>query len=129
MRETMFKYLVVGTVGYLINIGLLASLTRGLGANPYLAVGVAYIANTVWNYVLIRTWVFRSTHNAVAGEVVRFLVVAGVLLVWNFCTFHVLYAVAGLPGEIANTMSIILGLPLGYALNRSWAFARRREVP
>ena len=121
--STAVRYLFTGTFGYLVNLVVLAGLVRGMGVDPYVAVGAAYVANTLFNYSLNRIWTFQSTSNDVRGEFARFMVVAVLLLVVNFATFHLFYGVFGLVEELAQTISILIGLPLGFTINRAWAFA------
>lgn len=117
------KYVVVGGIGYLVNlVAFVAGMHAGL--DEYAALAPAFLANTVSNFELNRRWTFSSRGDA-CGQLGRFCVVAAVLLGTNYTTFHLFFSLLGLSSVAAQTLSIIVGVPIGFGLNRVWTFAPR----
>lgn len=123
------RYVITGGFGYLLNLVVLLGLIRLAGVDEYAALFPAYVANTASNFLLNRHWTFGAGTRSAAGDLMRYVVVAIVLLFWNYLTFFVFFSLVGLPDAIAQTCSILLGLPVGFTLNRRWAFAAAPSPP
>lgn len=121
MALDQVRYVLTGGVGYLVNLVAFASLIHVVGVSPYTALVAAFILNTTSNFMLNAFWTFQS-RAPLATSLVRYGVVAVGLLVMNYASFHVLFAWVGLPSVPAQGLAIVIGLPVGFAASRAWAF-------
>lgn len=117
------RYLVIGGAGYLFALAVYA-LELALGVPAYPAVAVVFVANGLFNFVLMRAWAFPSSGRHVRSEFGRFCVVAGASLIVNYSSFALLYSVLGVPALIAQGLAILIAAPVGFLANRRWSFGR-----
>lgn len=124
LRIEVVRYGIAGTIGYVVNLVVLLGLVRIAGVDEYTALFPAFVANTVSNFLFIRYWTFGGAADRhVQADALRYLVVVGVLLAFNYLTFYIYFTVFGLNDATSQTLSILCGLPVGFTLNRRWAFA------
>lgn len=116
------RYVVVGGFGYAVNLVVFAVAVRLVGLDEYVALAPAFVLNTLSNFLLNRWWTFGS-RAPLGAELGRFTAVAALLLVTNYTTFHVFFSVLGLPDIAAQALAIVVGLPIGFTINRLWTFA------
>jgi putative flippase GtrA len=115
------RYGMVAVCGYLLAI-LLYSGELELGITPYLALGIAFVLNGLFNFALIRTWAFPPSGRTATSDLVRFCVAAGVSLVVNYSSFAVLYSGIGLGAEASQRIAILIAAPVTFMVNRLWSF-------
>lgn len=125
-NSRLVRYVMVGGIGYFVNLATFWIAIELLSINPYVALIGAFVTNTANNFLLNRWWTFDGgTEGAALGDFWRFMVVAFACLGWNYFTFFMLYSVAGIPEIPAQAIAVILGIPVGYIGSRSFAFAAR----
>ncbi len=79
----LWRFLSVGLLGVGINFGTTWLLKERVRCPKYLANSLGFAIAVVVNYLLNRVWTFQSTDEGIAGQALRFAMVAAVGLVLN----------------------------------------------
>jgi putative flippase GtrA len=117
----LVRYGLVVGCGYLLAIAFYAG-ELAVGVGPYPALGVAFVLNGLFNFVLIRLWAFPPSGRSARSDLSRFAVVAAVSFGVNYASFAALYSAAGLAATTAQRLAIIIAAPVTFLLNRAWSF-------
>jgi putative flippase GtrA len=115
------RYLLVGGLGALTHLGVLAVCVEQLGQNPIVGTSAGFICALLLQYTLNHRWTFRSTRSH-ASSLWRYVIVSlsGFALNTGLMAalinyLHVWYFTAQL--------SVIIVAPISnFILNRYWAF-------
>jgi putative flippase GtrA len=115
------KFLIVGTFGYLLNLGSYAGLA---------AIGVAYVAGSIlayfiannFNYVGNRYFTFRLDHRGFWGAYVRYMLVGALVAGLNVGILALLVEAGGLDSRIGLAISLLLITPVAFVLFKRWTF-------
>jgi putative flippase GtrA len=114
------RYLAVGVISYLVDLGLLALCYSLLGAPLWLATSVGFWTSFALNFALNRSLTFRSR-----GSPVRQLVKYSLLVAINYGASLVLVAVAesiGIGYAVGKTVSVGVMVVVNYLAYRYWVF-------
>jgi putative flippase GtrA len=120
------KFNLVGMVGMVVQLGLLALFNRWAGGH-YLyasaaALEVTLLHNFVWH--LRYTWRDRRNHTARLGQLARFHLSNGMVsLVGNLALMRVLVEGARMPVIAANGIAILCCSLVNFCLGNEWVFA------
>ena len=119
----LVQFLVVGGIGYLVNLGVYTALVHGADMHYIGAAALSFVVAVTNNYLLNRLWTFRRSRGNAARQGVRFFVVALVSLGGNLLILRGL--VAGDLGKVtAQAIAIVLVTPLNFVGNKLWSFRR-----
>jgi putative flippase GtrA len=124
MLPEMLKFLVVGGLGTVIDLGGAALLHSEYHVEPLAAKAISVTLATVFTYIGSRFWTFRERENqAVHREAVLFFVLNVVgLLIAEAIIGLVIYAM-GLRGPLAYNAASFIGTGLG-TIFRFWAYRK-----
>jgi putative flippase GtrA len=117
----LVRYGIVALCGYALAIVLYAG-ELAIDIPPYVALGVAFVINGIFNFSLIRVWAFPPSGRGIRHDLARFCVVAAASFVVNYASFAVLYSAVGLRAEDAQRLSILIAAPVTFLANRLWSF-------
>ncbi len=117
------KYLVVGAIGYIVNLGVYSLLLNLANLNYLLAAIGAFTVAVSNNYLLNRYWTFRDERGHFAYQGMRFLLVSIVSLGANLLVLHLLVE-AGWGKIVSQAAAVVLVTPLNFVGNRFWSFRR-----
>lgn len=133
--ERFFKFLVVGTIGFIVDFGTLTFLVEVMGFVPVVANTISFSAAVVSNFTLNRYWTYpdsRSKRRRI--QVLQFGVVSivglainnGILLLLE-PPFDVLLHAVGVPSTIggyipAKMVGTIVVLFWNFFINRYWTY-------
>jgi putative flippase GtrA len=120
----LLRYGIVVGSGYLVAIALYTG-ELSVGVPPYLALGVAFVINGLYNFALIRVWAFPPSGRGVRRDLARFSVVAALSFVVNYASFAVLYSGIGLIATTSQRIAIVIAAPVTFLASRTWAFRSR----
>lgn len=120
----LLRYGIVAGLGYLLAVALYAG-ELDLGVPAYPALGVAFVLNGLFNFVLIRAWAFPPSGRNAGSDLARFCAVAALSLVVNYSSFAVLYSLVHLHATTAQPLAILIAAPVTFFANRFWSFQRR----
>jgi putative flippase GtrA len=115
------RYGIVALCGYALAI-VLYSGELAIAVPPYVALGVAFVINGIFNFSLIRVWAFPPSGRSARNDLGRFCVVAAASFVVNYASFAVLYSAVGLRPAVAQRLSILIAAPVTFLANRLWSF-------
>lgn len=123
----LVRYGAIAGSGYLLAIGLY-SLELKIGIAPYLGLGVAFILNGLYNFALMRRWVFPPSGRRVHIDLSRFCAVATSSFVVNYASFAALYSGLGVGAETSQRLGALIAAPVTFLANRVWGFRAEAEV-
>lgn len=133
--ERFFKFLVVGTIGFAVDFGLLTFLVEIVGLEPVVANTFSFSAAVVSNFTLNRYWTYpdsRSKRRRI--QLLQFGMVSIIGLVINNLILFLLqhpfdvllraaHAPAGLGGYIpAKMVATVVVLFWNFFINRFWTY-------
>lgn len=117
----LFKFCVVGAIGYAVNLGVYATLVHVASVNYLVAAVCSFTVAVANNYAWNRLWTFRQERGHVVLQGARFLVVSLAALGANLVVLAILVA-AGLPKVPAQAVAIVLVTPVSFLGNKLWSF-------
>lgn len=124
------RFCVVGTIGFVVDAGVLQALVSGAGANPYMGRVASFLAAASATWWLNRRYTFAVEHAPTHAEWMRyvaFMVLGAVtnygayaltITVWDFARAHLWVGVA---------IGSVAGLGINYMTSRVLVFDNRRE--
>lgn len=124
----LVRYGAVVGCGYILAVGFYSG-ELAVGIPPYGGFGIAFVLNGLFNFSLLRRWVFAPSGRTVWIDLVRFSVVAAASFVVNYGTFACLYSVAGIGAATAQRAAIVIAAPVTFLANRMWSFRAHRPAP
>lgn len=117
----LFRYGAVAASGYVLAI-VFYSLEIDIGIAPYLGLGVAFVLNGLYNFALMRRFVFPPSGRRVHVDLSRFTVVAAGSFVVNYACFAMLYSAIGIDSRNSQRIAILVAAPVTFLANRVWGF-------
>jgi putative flippase GtrA len=121
--EQLFKFCVVGAVGYVVNLAVYTALLRGLDVHYIPAAICSFVVAVANNYTWNRHWTFSAQKGHYGYQGARFLVVSTLALLANLGVLQ-LYVDAGLDKVLAQAIAIVLVTPVNFVGNKLWSFGR-----
>lgn len=119
----LLRYGAIAASGYLLAIALY-SAEIDAGVAPYLGLGIAFVINGLYNFALMRRWVFPPSGRRAHHDLARFCVVAAGSFLVNYASFAVLYSAIGLSAQTSQRLAILIAAPVTFIANRLWGFRR-----
>ncbi len=119
----LFKFGVVGGVGYLINLVVFTLLTHGLGVHYMIAAVGAFCVAVTNNFVLNRYWTFSPGESHPAFQAARFFAVSIGALIVNIAVLKALVGGASMDAVAAQAIAVAVAMPLNFLGNKLWTFA------
>ena len=120
-RKSFPLYVVAGIVAtashYLVTVGLVELLA----VRALVATSVGFACGAVVKYFLNYFLAFESEERH-SVAVPRFAAMLGMLFLCNAAIFWLLNDPAGLHYMVAQVITTVLLVPLGYVINRLWVF-------
>jgi dolichol-phosphate mannosyltransferase len=122
--EQLVKFCAVGSIGYIVNLGVYALLLKGFGVHYIPAAMCSFLVAVTNNYTWNRVWTFRAERGHVAYQGMRFLVVSTLALGANLIVLQLLVD-AGVGKLAAQAIAIVLVTPVNFVGNKLWSFGPR----
>jgi putative flippase GtrA len=82
-------FVVVGSIGFVVDAGLTVLIAKGLGLSPFLARPPAVVAATIATFLLNRAFTFRSGRGRRASAFLRYCLVAASGQALNYAVYAV----------------------------------------
>jgi putative flippase GtrA len=127
VRRQFLRYGIVAGLGYLLAISSYSG-ELAVGVAPYVALGIAFVLNGLFNFAMLRIWAFPPTGRSAQSDLLRFCLVAAGSFLANYATFAVLYSAIGLAATTAQRVGILVAAPVTFLGNRAWSFRNRDQV-
>ena len=122
--QQLGKFLVVGALGYAINLAVYTALIHW-GVHFLAAAGCSFLVAVSSNYWCNRHWTFRAHRGHVGVQGMRFLIVSVVCLGANLVVLDLLVR-AGTSKVLGQAIAIVLVTPLNFIGNKLWSFRRKK---
>lgn len=117
----LFKFGLVGGVGYLINLAVFALLT-GFGVHHVIAAIGAFCIAVTNNFVMNRYWTFGPGEGPAHFQAARFFTVSLASLGLNIAVLELLIS-NHLTGELAaQAIAVAVAMPFNFLGNKLWTF-------
>lgn len=122
------RYAVLSVISFVGNLGLVYTLHEWAGLSPYLAVPIAMVCMTLFNFFTIRTVVFTDSRRGIATEFAGFITSIAAFRGAEYAGFallHGLLTVAYLPA-----VAVVLAVSAGckFLFLRSVVFAGPKSI-
>lgn len=127
LLRQLVRYGIVAGSGYLLAIAFYSG-ELAVGIAPYLGLGIAFVLNGLYNFVLIRRWAFPPSGRTARSDLSRFCLVAALSFLVNYASFAILYSAIGLHAAIAQRLAILIAAPVTFLANRLWSFRARKPA-
>lgn len=129
MRQLLL-FGVAGTLGFLVDAGVVSLLVNVLDWNPYLARLVSFLCAVATTFVFNRAYTFAATDasGTLAQQAGRYLLAMTGGFVVNYGAYAVLVHYVALAREwpvIGVAVGSVLGLVVNFVSSRYWVFKRR----
>ncbi len=95
----LFKFGVIGAVGYVINIIVFAALTQGLDVHHIQAAIAAFVVAVTNNFLWNRHWTFQASEGHAGFQAARFLTVSLIALGANLLVLQLLVTALDAAGD------------------------------
>jgi putative flippase GtrA len=118
------KFVLVGTAGYFINLGVFSALYAGGMAYLPASIISYFVANTAM-YLGNRYFTFRLGHEGFWGTYVRYLVTGAVVGGLNVGILAALVEGTGIDPRLGQAISLLLITPVAFVLFKRWTFRIR----
>lgn len=122
------KFNLVGALGMVVQLALLALFDRWTGGHYLVATAAAIELTLLHNFVwhLHYTWRDRRDNSALLAQLIRFHLSNGLVsMLGNLALMPVLVQEARIPLLISNTIAILCCSIVNFCLGDNWAFAVR----
>ena len=115
------KFCVVGTSGYLINLGVYVALLKGAGLHYLPAAACSFVVAVSNNYFWNRQWTFRHRRGHLYHQGVRFFLVSLGGLGLNLGLLRALVAL-GSGKIVGQALAVACVMPFTFSANKLWSF-------
>ena len=133
VRESQFlRFCVVGTVGFVVDAGLLYALMRGAGADPYSGRVASFLVAASVTWALNRSFTFRSVASGAQANLRRqwseYVTLTAVGAAINYGVYVLCLLNSPLMRAIptlAVAVGAVVALAFNYLASKNLIFARR----
>jgi len=123
--DEFFKFGIVGTLGAIINLGVLYILTEFVGVYYILSAVFAFIIAVTSNFFLNKIWTFREkVHDKTARKYVQFFSVAVFALGVNLAILYSLTEFIGLWYMFSELIAKVIVFFINFVGNKIWTFKK-----
>ena len=120
--EQLIKFSLVGSSGYVVNLGIFAVSTQTLSINYRIAAVIAFCFAVTNNFLINRHWTFQA-HDGHAGfQAARFFIVSLIGLLINLVLLEIFVSSFGISEVLAQAIAIVIATPLSFVGNKLWSF-------
>ncbi len=124
--DEFFKFGIVGTLGAIINLGVLYALTEFAGLYYILSAVFAFIIAVTSNFFLNKIWTFKEkVKHKTAKKYVQFFSVALFALGVNLAILYSLTEFIGLWYMFSELIAKVMVFLINFAGNKLWTFKRK----
>jgi putative flippase GtrA len=121
LRLALGRYVVVGLIGYGVQLGSFSVLVLALGVGHVPAAIVAGVLALVSNFVLNRTWTFGAGGADLGRHVRMYVAVVAVFFAAQIAVLSLLVAL-DVPKVLAEALSVIAVVPANFVAQRRLVF-------
>lgn len=116
------RFLIVGSSGFVVNVGTFAVLLRAFAADYRLAAVAGFVLSLINNFYWNRLWTFDARSGARRSQAMRFVLVFVSASSVNFVLLGLLVGEAGLAKVVSEIIASGAVAPGSFLANRLWVF-------
>jgi putative flippase GtrA len=121
IRREAGRYVVVGVLGYGVQLGTFAVLVHALAVPYGIAAVIAGLLALVNNFLLNRHWTFEVAAGSVSRQATSYGVISAVFFAAQLAVLHAL-VLTGVPKVLAEAVSVVVVVPANFVTQRRIAF-------
>jgi putative flippase GtrA len=121
-HKQAFRFLCVGTSGYVVNTITFAICIHVLSIWDTAAFVIAFLAGTTNNFWWNRNWTFDAKHHHIGKQGVRFLIVSAFVAACAFGVYQLLSHSTGMEKVLAEALAYVIVTPLSFVVQKLWSF-------
>jgi dolichol-phosphate mannosyltransferase len=118
----LIRFATVGATGYVVNLAVFAGSLHLIGIDYRVSAVLAYIVSVLNNFFLNRHWTFRARHGHPMHQGLRFFAVSLVTFGFSYLVLLTLVSGAGVHKDLAQAISVAVGMPLNFVGQKLWSF-------
>ena len=122
LKPEVFKFLVVGSSGTVVNLGLTFVFKEKVGLDPVVANGIGFVVSVFNNYVWNSLWTFGQKRTVTALG--RYLVVSSFTLGINLGLVYLLTKKLGVWYLASAAVGIVAAVAINYLFSRKWVWSK-----
>ncbi len=128
-NKEVFKFMAVGVLNTLLDLGGYLLLTRflGFGSIPTAAKFFSFMLGTISSLFLNRAWTFGMKEALTWREVLRFYTVVSLSITLNVSAMYFFVHVLGLYDLVALVATTVITFGANYVLSKFWVFKKTTE--
>jgi putative flippase GtrA len=124
----LVRFGVVGSYGYVVNIGVFAACVHLLGIDYRVSAVIAFLVAVCNGFWLNRHWTFGAIDGHPGVQAARFFAVYAVMFVTAYVLLIALVDGAGLPKVLAQAIANGCVAPLSFVGQKLWCFRAQPEL-
>jgi len=121
LRRQAVRYVVVGILGYCVQIGSFAVLRHAAGLPAVIAAILAGLLALAHNFLWSRYWTFGARAADMRRQALFFSVISAVFFAAQIVILRVLIDL-GVPDVAAEAASVVLVVPMNFIAQRTLTF-------
>jgi len=118
-----FRYIFVGGVATIIDMGSLYVFTSMAGIHYLISAAIAFVFGVMANYLMSIVWVFKTTGNF-KREITLFVIIGLGGLILNEIIIWLLVEKVSLYYMIAKAIAVVIVLVWNFGMRKKFVFAR-----
>ncbi len=118
----LVRFGAVGATGYAVNLAVFAASLHLIGVDYRIAAVFAYVVSVLNNFFWNRHWTFRAKEGHAMHQGLRFFAVSLVTFGFSYLVLVLLVSGAGVHKDIAQAVSVAVGMPLNFVGQKLWSF-------
>jgi putative flippase GtrA len=122
MKITLFKYSIVGGIGFIIDFLITWFFKEKIKINPFLANSLGFLIAVISNFVLNKYWTFNEIHSTSSTQFLKFFFVSITGLLLNNFFLYLLTSKTKINFYASKFIVIALVFFWNYSLNTIFTF-------
>lgn len=118
-----FRYIFVGVVATIIDMGSLYVFTSMVGIHYLISAAIAFVFGVMANYLMSIVWVFKTTGNF-KREITLFVIIGLGGLILNEVIIWLLVEKVSLYYMIAKAIAVVIVLVWNFGMRKKFVFAQ-----
>jgi len=118
-----FRYIFVGGVATIIDMGSLYVFTSMVGIHYLISAAIAFVFGVMANYLMSIVWVFKTTGNF-KREITLFVIIGLGGLILNEIIIWLLVEKVNLYYMIAKAIAVVIVLVWNFGMRKKFVFAQ-----
>lgn len=118
-----FRYIFVGVVATIIDMGSLYVFTSMVGIHYLISAAIAFVFGVMANYLMSIVWVFKTTGNF-KREITLFVIIGLGGLILNEIIIWLLVEKVSLYYMIAKAIAVVIVLVWNFGMRKKFVFAQ-----